>query len=88
METECYPSSKLTRHIVNETNSTAFRKVAGQLADKPNRGQPNRGLVISRTLWSTRGLDNSRTIDSSRTGQVADTLVNSRTGQLADTAWG
>jgi len=47
--------------------------VAGQLADKPNRGQPNRGLVNSRTGqfvdWSTRELDNSWT-----TGQLADWL--------------
>ena len=44
--------------------------VTGQLADKPTRGLPTRGLDDSRTGhladWSTRGLDNSRT------GQVAD----------------
>ena len=73
-------------------------RVAGQLADKPNRGQPNRGLVNSRTGqfadWSTRGLVmsrllwSSRGLDNSRTSQPADWtirgLVNSRTGQLAD----
>ena len=73
-------------------------RVAGQLADKPNRGQPNRGLVNSRTGqfadWSTRGLVmsrllwSSRGLDNSRTSQPADWtirgLVNSRTSQLAD----
>jgi len=34
----------------------AMHAVAGQLADKANCGQPNHGLVNSRTLWTNRGL--------------------------------
>jgi len=55
------------------------RRVAGQLADKPNRRQPNCGLVNLRAGqladWTIRVLVNLQT------GQLVDhALDNSRTG--------
>jgi len=54
-------------YIPNRTDasaprSTEVREVAGQLAHKPNTGQPNRGLVNSRTGQFADGLDNSWTM--------------------------
>jgi len=65
-------------------------KVAGQLADKQNRGKPIRGLVNSRTGqlvdWRVRGQVNSRIIGLNR--GYGGELAHWSTGRLDNVWWG